>query len=112
MSVVQVSTFPPEGLVGRLAESGLTARLLVDPNGLDRRLEIRAPDRLVRVELLGPLAELLDPPCWHAVRVAARTRAVWCGPPRTCEDEGLHRFVLDLLARSPAELAERWQRLG
>src|SRR4051812_20383566 len=114
MSVVYLPAFPPERLVGRLRESGLSARVTANGsgNGLDPRLDIRAPDRSVTVELLGPLAGLLDPPCWHAVRRSGRDRAVWCGPPRTCDDERLYRFVHELMVLPPSELAGRWQRLG
>lgn len=116
MSITSLTTFPPEGLVDRLERSGLHARVLGDVGGpgvgSDRRLEVRSVNRLVRVELLGPLAELLEPPCWQAVRVCGRQRAVWCGPPRPCDAGLLHGFVLDLIALPPSGLAMRWHRLS
>jgi hypothetical protein len=114
MTVLTLSSFPPAGLVERLHERGLHTQLRVGEAGVgpDPRLHIRSPRAAVRVELLGPLAGLRDGPVWQAVRVADGHRAVWCGPPRTCTDGVLCRFVSDLIELSTDELLGWWQRLG
>lgn len=114
MSVVYVSAFPPAGLVGGLEDRGLCVELSADECGCgrDHRLHVRAPAGSVEAELLGPIAGLLDLPCWHAVRVSNGDRAVWCGPPRMCDGASLGRFVADLVELPTNELIRRWQRLG
>ena len=114
LSVVTVPAFPPSGLVSCLEERGFSLSLLVEDVafGRDYRLLVTAPDSALRVELLGPLAGVLEPPVWHAVRAADGERAVWCGPPRTCGLEVLRRYVSELLSLPFDELSLRWQRLG
>lgn len=97
------------GLRRRGWEARVTARNVGGET--DVRLEVGpAADR--SVELLGAWG---NTPCgdrWHAVRVYPESRAVWCGPPRTCRTAELIEFIDDLLTRDPVELTCRYTWLG
>ncbi len=114
MTVLTLSSFPPAQLVDRLRRCGFFTRVHAEESGQgpDQRLYVHVPGREVRVELLGPVVGLRDAPVWHAVRIADHDRAVWCGPPRTCADGVLCRFVSELIELPVDELLDRWQRLG